>query len=299
MTFSADLAGTAGVPAARRTPRGMAWRRFRHNRGAMAGLVVLGVVVLVVLIAPLFVPYTPTAVDPDHVREGPSAAHWLGTDDTGRDTLARLLAGGQVSLLVGFAAAASALIIGTALGIVSGRAGGWLDLLITRITELFMAIPSILVVIVLAGVVGPSIGLLITLIALFTWPPCCRIARSVVLKVRELEYVQAAHAAGTVWWRILLRHLLPNVLPQVLVSGTLLVAVAILSEASLSYLGLGVTPPAASWGNMLMEVRSFGKLASQPWLWVPPGVAISLTTLSVVFIGDGLRDALDPKAASR
>ena len=281
---------------ARRNAGTAAWRRFRGNVGAVVGLALLGVVVVIVLIGPLVLPHEPTAIDVDHVREPPSARHWLGTDDTGRDHLARLVSGGRVSLLVGFSAALSALVLGTGLGVLSGWAGGPVDLVVTRITELFMAVPSVLVVIVLAGVLGPSVGLLITLIALFSWPQCCRIARSVVLKVRELEFVHAARAAGARPWRILLGHVLPNVLPQVVVAGTTLVAVSILSEASLSFLGLGVTPPQASWGNLLLEVRSFAKLAGMPWLWVPPGLAISLTGLSVVLVGDGLRDALDPEA---
>lgn len=283
--------------AVRRDAGATAWRRFRGNVGAVVGLVLLGSVVAVVLLGPLVLPHAPTAIDLDRVREPPSATHWLGTDDTGRDLLARLVSGGRVSLLVGFSAASSALLLGTVLGVLSGWAGGPVDLAVTRVTELFMAVPSVLVVIVLAGVLGPSVGLLITLIALLSWPQCCRIARSVVLKVRELEFVHAARASGTRSWRILLRHVLPNVLPQVGVAGTTLVAVSILSEASLSFLGLGVTPPQASWGTLLLEVRSFAKLAGMPWLWVPPGLAISLTGLSVVLVGDGLRDALDPEAA--
>ncbi|XVS61754.1 ABC transporter permease [Actinosynnema sp. CA-299493] len=282
--------------AVRRGTGATAWRRFRGNVGAVVGLVLLGIVVAVVLLGPLVLPHGPTAIDLDRVREPPSATHWLGTDDTGRDLLARLLSGGRVSLLVGFSAASSALLLGTVLGVLSGWAGGPVDLAVTRVTELFMAVPSVLVVIVLAGVLGPSVGLLITLIALLSWPQCCRIARSVVLKVRELEFVHAARASGARSWRILLRHVLPNVLPQVGVAGTTLVAVSILSEASLSFLGLGVTPPQASWGTLLLEVRSFAKLAGMPWLWVPPGLAISLTGLSVVLVGDGLRDALDPEA---
>lgn len=282
--------------AVRRDTGATAWRRFRGNVGAVVGLVLLGSVVAVVLIGPLVLPHAPTAIDLDRVREPPSATHWLGTDDTGRDLLARLVSGGRVSLLVGFSAATSALLLGTVLGVLSGWAGGPVDLAVTRVTELFMAVPSVLVVIVLAGVLGPSVGLLITLIALLSWPQSCRIARSVVLKVRELEFVHAARASGTRSWRILLRHVLPNVLPHVGVAGTTLVAVSILSEASLSFLGLGVTPPQASWGTLLLEVRSFAKLAGMPWLWVPPGLAISLTGLSIVLVGDGLRDALDPGA---
>lgn len=261
----------------------------------MTGLALLGFIVLTILIGPFFVPYSPTAVSLDHVREAPSWAHLLGTDDTGRDVLARLLAGGRVSLLVGFSAAVSALVVGTVLGVVSGWAGGLFDLLVTRVTEQFMAVPSVLVMIVLAGVLGPSAGLLVVVIAAFSWPTCCRMARGIVLGTRELDYVRAARACGTRPWRIVVRHLLPAVLPQAAVAGTTLVAISILSEAGLSFLGLGVTPPQASWGSMLMEVRSFAKLAGMPWLWLPPGLAITLTGLAIAFAGDGLRTALDPR----
>lgn len=296
MTLTPDLTGGGPIDPGS-APARMAWGRFRANPAAMAGLIVLTLMVFAVLVVPALLPYAPTDIDLRHIREAPSGAHLLGTDDAGRDVLARLLSGGRISLLVGFATAASALALGTFLGVVSGYVGGVIDLFITRLTELFMAVPSVLVVIVLAGVLGPSVPLLIGLIALFSWPTSCRIARSVVLSVRELEYVQAAHAAGTKGWRILVRHLLPNVIPQVAISGALLVAGAILAEAGLSFLGLGVTPPAASWGNMLQEVGSFTKLTGLPWLWLPAGAAMSLTTLSVIFIGDGLRDALDPRGS--
>lgn len=291
-----QLGGGDVVPV-RRTPVSMAWRRFRGNIGAVVGLFALSLVILVVLIAPFFISYTPTEIDLDRIREAPSAAHWLGTDATGRDVLTRLVYGGRISLMVGFCTAISALAVGTTLGVVAGRVGGFADAFIMRITDLFMSIPGILVVIVLAGILGPSIVLLIVLIAAFAWPGSCRIARSVVLSVRELEYVQAAHAAGTRPLRIATRHLLPAVLPQVLVSGTMLIAGAILAEAGLSFLGLGVVPPSPSWGNMLLDAQSLSVLSSMPWLWVPPGAAISITTLSVIFIGDGLRDAFDPKGS--
>ena len=278
------------------SPTSLAMRRFWGNLGARFSVFLLAIVILVCLIGPFLLPYGPDEQNLLKSRAAPSAAHWFGTDLLGRDMFARLLAGGRVSLAVGFATAFSALVVGTAIGIAAGRLGGVVDTVLMRITDIFMAIPSILVVIVAGGILGPSIPLLVGLIASFSWPTSARIARSVVLSVREPDYVRAAEAAGTRPATIMLRHLLPSVIPQVTVAGALLVASAILQEAALSYLGLGVVPPQASWGNLLQTAQSYTVISSMPWLWVTPGAAIVLTSLSVIFIGDGLRDALDPKA---
>ncbi len=277
------------------SPTALAWQRFWGNLGARISLFVLCAIVLAVLVLPLVLPFGPTDQNLLDSRAAPSDAHWLGTDLLGRDVLARLLSGGRVSLLVGFATATSALLIGTTIGVVAGRLGGWVDTVLMRITDLFMAIPGILVVIVAAGILGPSLQLLVALLSLFAWPTSARIARSVVLSVRELDYVIAAEAAGTRPARIMVRHLLPAVIPQVTVSGALLVAQAILQEAALSFVGVGVVPPQASWGNLLQAAQSFTILSGMPWLWLAPGVAITLTSMSVIFIGDGMRDALDPR----
>ncbi|MCB4208414.1 ABC transporter permease [Arthrobacter sp. UM1] len=278
-----------------RSPAALAWRRFWSNLGARFALILLALIFLAVFLGPLVFGLDPDAQDLKASLTGPSAAHPLGTDLLGRDELARLFAGGQVSLLVGLATAASALALGTLIGVVAGMAGGVVDSVLMRITDVFMAIPSILVVIVAGGILGPSIPLLVGLIAAFAWPTSARIARSVVLSVRELDYVQASVAAGTRTPTVMMRHLLPAVIPQVTVSGAMLVSVAILTEAALSFLGLGVVPPQASWGNMLQSAQSYTILTEKPWLWLSPGIAIVLTSLSVIFIGDGLRDALDPK----
>lgn len=280
-----------------RSPLSLALRRFWHNLGARVCLVILGLILLAVLIGPFFLPYGPDQQDLLQSRAAPSGSHWLGTDLLGRDILARLLAGGRVSLAVGLATAVSALLIGMVIGVIAGRLGGVVDNVLMRITDLFMAIPSMLVVIVMGGILGPSLPLLVGLLAAFAWPASARIARSVVLSVRELDYVKAAEAAGTRQSMIMVRHLMPAVIPQVTVAGAMLIAGAILSEAALSYLGLGVVPPQASWGNMLQAAQSFTAISAMPWLWIPPGLAIVLTSLSVIFVGDGLRDALDPKAS--
>ncbi|MEO8830382.1 ABC transporter permease [Lapillicoccus sp.] len=291
----------ADLPAeAVRTPRSpleLAVRRFWANLGARVSVVVLLLIVLAVVIGPWLLHIGPDQQDLLASRQGPTSAHWLGTDLLGRDVLARLLSGGRVSILVGLSTAASALVIGLVVGVVAGSVGGVVDGALMRITDMFMAVPSLLVVIVAGGILGPSIPLLVGLIAAFAWPTAARIGRSVVLTVRELDYVKAAVAAGTRQHTIMRRHLLPAVIPQVTVSGAMLVASAILTEAALSFLGLGVVPPQASWGNMLQSAQSFTVISSMPWLWLAPGLAIVITSLSVIFIGDGMRDALDPKAS--
>jgi peptide/nickel transport system permease protein len=287
--------GTAAT--AGRSPFSLSLQRFWANIGARVSVMVLTLLILVVVFVPIFLPYGPNDQNLLASRKPPSAGHWLGTDLLGQDVLARLLAGGRISLLVGFATALSALVIGTVVGVVSGWRGGPTDTVLMRTTDLFMAIPSMLVVIVVGGILGPSLFLLVALLAAFAWPVAARIARSVVLQVRELDYVLAARAAGTRPIAIMFRHLLPAVIPQVTVAGAVMVVGAILAEAGLSYLGLGVVPPQASWGNMLQAAQSYSVISGMPWLWLPPGIAITITAISVIFIGDGLRDALDPKAS--
>lgn len=284
------------IPNAR-SPLSLSLGRFWANIGARISVVILLLLLLAVIFVPLFLKYGPTDQDLLQSRKPPSGDHLLGTDLLGQDVLARLLSGGRISLLVGFATAASAMVIGTVVGVVSGWLKGAADTVLMRTTDLFMAIPAMLVVIVVGGIIGPSLPLLVILLAAFAWPIAARIARSVVLQVRELDYVQAARAAGTKSVTIQVRHLLPAVIPQVTVAGSVMVVGAILSEAGLSYLGLGVVPPQASWGNMLQAAQSFSVISGMPWLWIPPGAAITVTAISVIFIGDGLRDALDPKSS--
>ncbi len=292
-----ELPASGAAPErAERSPMSLAMSRFWGNWGARVSVVVLALIVLAAVFGPMFLSYGPNDQDLLNSRAAPSRDHLLGTDLLGRDMLARVLDGGRVSLAVGFATALSALVFGTIVGIAAGRLGGVVDAVLMRITDIFMAIPSMLVVIVMGGVLGPSVPLLVFLLAAFAWPSSARIARSVVLSVRELDYVRAAEASGTRPATIMVRHLLPSVIPQVTVAGAMLVSGAILSEAALSYLGLGVVPPQASWGNLLQQAQSYTVLSSMPWLWLSPGVAIMLTSLSIIFIGDGLRDALDPKA---
>jgi peptide/nickel transport system permease protein len=277
------------------SPDKLAWRRFFKNPVAVIGVVALLVTVLASVLAPLISPYPPNAIDLTNVRQPPSAEHLLGTDSTGRDVFSRLLAGGRISLMVGFLAALMAVVIGTLAGVVAGWFGGIVDGIISRVVDIMLSVPPVLVIIVLAGVIGPSVPMLILVIAGLAWPTPARIARGVVLSLREEEFVQAARATGSRTGFILFRHLVPGVLPPIVVAATLLVAESVLLESSLSFLGAGVQPPESSWGNMLNEAQSLTVLSSMPWLWVPAGLMIAVTVLSAMAIGDGVRDAIDPR----
>ncbi len=279
------------------SPGAAARRRFRRNALAVGGVIVIALVLVAVIAAPWLTPYTPEQIDLGAVRRPPSPEHLLGTDSVGRDVLTRLLHGGRVSLAVGLCAAVIAVTVGTLVGVVAGWAGGWVDTVVTRVIDGFLVLPAVLVAIVLAGVLGPHIGMLIGVIAGLSWPSSARIARSVVIGLRGEEFMQAAQVLGSRTAFIMRRHLVPFVLPHVTVAATLLVSEAILLEAALSFLGVGVQPPTPSWGNMLTEAQSVTVLSSMPWLWIPTGLTIALTVLAAMVIGDGLRDALDPRKA--
>ncbi|MDF5756388.1 oligopeptide ABC transporter permease [Spongiactinospora sp. TRM90649] len=295
MTATTTTAGQVpGKRAPSASPRVRALRRFGRNRMAVAGAVVLGVVVLVTLLAPLIARHPPNAVDLDAVRQGPSWEHWFGTDTSGRDVFARTLYAGRVSLLVGLIAALAAITVGTLLGAVSGLFGGWADNVIMRAADIVMSFPTVVVILVLAGIVGPSMTVLITAIGLTQWPVAGRVVRGVTLSLRDREYIQASEAAGATPWWLIRKHIVPAALPPVTVTGTLAVAQAIMLETTASFLGLGVRPPQASWGNMLNDAQNLTLIQTMPWLWIPPGIAIVVTVLAVNFVGDGLRDAVNP-----
>ncbi|MDF2989540.1 MAG: transporter permease [Microbacterium sp.] len=280
------------------SPGALARRRFRRNILAVFGLAVLSLVCLAAAFAPWLTPYAPEQVDLLAVRQAPSAEHLLGTDSVGRDVLTRLLYGGRVSLTVGLASAAIAVTVGTIVGVTAGWFGGWFDAVMTRIIDAFLSVPPVLVAIVLAGILGPNLPMLLAVIAGLSWPSSARIARSVVIGLKREEFMQAAAVLGTRTGYILHRHLVPYVLPHVTVAATLLVSEAILLEAALSFLGVGVQPPTPSWGNMLTEAQSVTVLAGMPWLWIPTGLTIAVTVLAAMSLGDGLRDALDPRRTS-
>ncbi|MGC0251247.1 oligopeptide ABC transporter permease [Pseudactinotalea sp. Z1748] len=273
----------------------MALRRFRKNPMAVVGAILLTIIVTLVALAPWISPYDPNAINLQAIRTPPSSEHWLGTDSTGRDVLSRLLAGGRVSLTVGFLSAFFAVMIGTIAGVTAGWFGGVIDAVISRVIDIMLTVPPILVVIVLAGIFGPDVRLLVAVIAGLAWPSSARIARGVVLSLREEEFVQASRAIGSRNGYIVVKHLIPGVLPPVIVAATLLVSEAVLLESALSFLGAGVQPPQASWGNTLTEAQSLTVLSSMPWMWIPAGLMIALTVLSAMAVGDGVRDAIDPR----
>lgn len=277
------------------SPLRVGLRRFRRHRLAWAGVIFLGLLIVAAIAAPLVANHNPNAVNLTQLRSAPTSVHWLGTDSAGRDVWSRLVYGSRVSLTVGFAAAMSALGLGTILGLISGVFGGWIDTAIMRLVDIFLSFPSLLVILLLVAVLGPSIGTIVVVIAVFEWPTACRIVRQMSLSIREMDFVLAARATGASTPRIMRRHVAAGVLSPLTVVGTLLSAQAILLEAALSFLGLGVKQPQASWGGMLNEAQSITVLEQLPWMWIPPGVAITLTVLAINFIGDGLRDAFDPR----
>jgi peptide/nickel transport system permease protein len=261
-------------------------------------LAVLLALVLICALAPVVFPLEPDAVDLRAYQKPPSVAHWLGTDSSGRDVLSRLIYGGRVSLSVGLVAVGIYVTLGLLVGSVAGYWSGWVDSLLMRLADVFMAFPRLIIIITVAALVGPSIYNVMLIIGLLGWPPTARIVRGMFLSLRERECVAASRAIGASPVRIIARHLLPNVLAPVIVAATFGTAEAILLEASLSFLGLGVQPPMASWGNMLNAAEDIAILQSMPWLWLPPGLMIAVTVLSLNFVGDGLRDALDPHQQS-
>jgi peptide/nickel transport system permease protein len=263
------------------------------NFAFTAGLILTLVLVLAALAAPLLAPHDPNVQDTGRRLEAPSQQHPLGLDDLGRDVLSRIVFGARVSLRVGFSVVVLASLVGVTLGAVSGYFGGWADLIVMRVCDILLAFPGILLAIALVAVLGPSLNNVIIALAFIGWVGYARLVRGQVLKVREMEFVTAAKALGARAPRVILRHVLPNVINPVIVMATLGLAGAILAEAALSFLGLGVQPPTPSWGAMLTSGRRYLGLANH--LAIFPGAAIMLAVMGLNFLGDGLIDALDPK----
>ena len=293
----ADTALTAiGVPDRAEeleSPSRRALRRLLKRKGAVAGLIVIAIFILLAVFAPLIAPHDPLATSWTLVRKPPSALHWFGTDDLGRDVLARVIYGTRASLLAGAISVAIALAVGVPLGLLSGYRGGFLDALISRMTDAMLACPSLILAIAFAAFLGPSLGNAMIAIGITATPIFVRLTRAQTMNVKVEDYVEAARAIGNPRWRIALFHILPNILPALLVQATLSIATAIIAEAALSFLGLGQQPPAPSWGSMLNAAQRF--LTNAPWMAVWPGLAIFLTVLSFNLVGDGLRDVLDPR----
>jgi peptide/nickel transport system permease protein len=283
---------TSATADAGESPAARALRRLVRRKGAVLGLVVLALFIAAAVLAPLIAPYDPNAQTWTAVRRAPSAAHWFGTDDVGRDVLTRVIYGARASLMAGLVSVGIALAIGVPLGIVSGYLGGFIDALVGRITDAMLAIPFLILAIALAAFLGPSLRNAMIAIGITTTPILLRLTRGQVMAVKVEDYVEAARAIGNPRWRIAIFHILPNILPALLVQATLSIAAAIIAEAALSFLGLGQQPPAPSWGSMLNSAQRF--LVNAPWMAVWPGLAIFLTVLSLNLLGDGLRDALDP-----
>jgi peptide/nickel transport system permease protein len=275
------------------TPTGRALRRLVRRRGAVVGLAILVLFVALALSAPLIMPYDPTAQSWTSVRKAPSLLHWFGTDDLGRDVLTRVVYGARASLAAGVISVAIAMAVGVPLGLAAGYLGGWFDNLIGRITDAMLACPYLILAIALAAFLGPSLGNAMIAIGVATTPIYVRLTRGQALSAKVEDYVEAARAVGNPRWRIAIVHILPNILPALLVQATLSIAAAIIAEASLSFLGLGQQPPEPSWGSMLNSAQRF--LINAPWMAIWPGLAIFLTVLSFNLLGDGLRDALDPR----
>lgn len=278
------------------SPLARATGRFLLNRAALVGVALLLPLLAAVLTYPLWMPYRPNDIDLLAMNAAPSAAHWFGTDGVGRDVLARTLEGGRISLLVAVSSVVLSTAIGFLVGAVSAFGGRFADALAMRSVDLAMTLPPVIFLLVLASIVGSGIWSTVVVIALLSWPVLSRMIRARLLELREREFVMASRGMGAGIGHLLFRHGLPNSIDILVVYATLQVANAILLEAGLSFLGLGVPPPAASWGNMLNAARSTAVLEQYPWQWLFPGGALVLAVLAINFIGDGLRDAFDPRA---
>lgn len=284
-------ATTAAVTPPR--SRNRAWRKFKRNRVAMMGAVIVLAMVVLAIFAPWLATHDPFQTSFMTIRKAPSATFWLGSDELGRDIYSRMLYGAQASLMAGVVSVAIAVVIGVPLGLISGYFGGWIDSIISRFTEALLAIPFLILAIALAAFLEPSLTNAMIAIGVSAAPRFIRLARGQVLAVRSEDYVQSSRALGASDTRIIVRHILPNIMPPLIVQATITIATAIIAEASLSFLGLGLQPPNPSWGSMLNTGKNF--MTQAPWMSIFPGSAIFLVVLGFNLLGDGLRDALDPR----
>ena len=284
------VAAGAGTP--RRRPPGFL-RRLLRRRGAVFGAAVVTGFVVLAVFAAWIAPQDPIATSWSALRQAPSAAHWFGTDEIGRDVFARVVWGTRASLLAGVVSVSISLALGVPIGLAAGSAGGAVDMLISRLTDAFLACPFLILAIALAAFLGPSLTNAMIAIGVSATPVFVRLTRAQVLNVKVEDYIEAARAIGNPPWRIALRHVLPNIVPPLIVQATLAVAAAVIAEASLSFLGLGQQPPAPSWGSMLNTAKNY--VDNAPWMAIWPGLAIFTLVLAFNLLGDGLRDALDPR----
>lgn len=273
-----------------------AMKKFVHNKKAMLGLAIVTILVLAVVFIPLFADLDPYTTDrAAGFNKPPSDAHILGTDDVGRDLFARLLYGGRISLFVGITSTIISVLIGIPLGLIAGYFRGTAESIIMRTADAFMSFPSMVLILVLVAVFGPSILTVTVVIGVLGWTAIAKLIYGNVLSIREREYIQAARAVGVSTKKILFSEVLPNAIPPVWANISFRVAGAILTESSLSFLGMGVQTPQASWGNIIFAAQNLLVLTARPWVWLPPGICIILVVIGFNFIGEGVRDALDPK----
>ena len=275
------------------TPARRALRRLMRRRGAMLGLAIVLVFIVLALFAPWIAPYDPIATSWGALRKAPSMQYLFGTDEIGRDVLSRVVWGARASLMAGLVSVCISMALGVPIGLLAAYVGGWTDSLISRFTDAMLAVPFLILAIALAAFLGPSLSNAMIAIGVSATPIFIRLTRAQVLAMKVEDFVEAARAVGNPHWRIALRHILPNVLPPLIVQASLAIASAIIAEASLSFLGLGQQPPAPSWGSMLNTAKNY--VDNAPWMAIWPGLSIFLLVLSFNLLGDGLRDALDPK----
>ena len=273
----------------------ISFRKFKKNKLAVVGVFIILTLVLLSICAPLLTDYTISETDLFSIKLAPSSEHILGTDELGRDVFTRLLYGGRVSIIVGIASMTLQLVIGVIMGSIAGYFGGIVEKIIMRIIDIIMCFPFFVIAVSVAAIVGPGVKNLIIIIGLLMWPNIARIVRAEILSLKENDYIMAARAMGLSSFEIIKDHILPNIMSPILVASTLAIANGILTEACLSFLGIGVKLPEPSWGNMLIAAQNIGTLQREWWLWIPAGSLIILMVLSINFVGDGLRDALDPK----
>ncbi|CQR56980.1 ABC transporter permease [Paenibacillus riograndensis] len=270
-------------------------KRYCHNKLAIAGLVSIVLIGLLVAFLPPFLQYAEDQIDPLAFSAAPGGSHLLGTDDVGRDVLSRLLNGGRVSLFVGILSALISVALGIPLGLLAAFFRGKFETVTMRLADIFLSFPNIILILFLVSIFGPSIITVTVVIGVLGWPFFARLMFGTVLSIKEKDYIEGAAAIGEKQRTIIFKYILPNAIAPILIQITFRIAGAIILESSLSFLGMGVQPPAASWGNMLYNAQSITILSERPWMWLPPGLLLILTILSINFVGNGLRDALDPK----
>ena len=284
------------------SPWTLAWDRFRKNKLAVIGSVMFLIIIFLVVFGPMISPYDRDTLDFTSMKQPPSATHWFGTDELGRDYFTRWMYGGRISLMVGVIVTALSVIIGTIVGGVAGYFGGWVDNLLMRMTEIVAAWPFLALVITISAALQGRVPsdkkmyLVMMILGLIGWTGLARMIRGQILTLREQEFMEAAKALGISDTAQIFRYLIPNTLAYIIVFAMIRMGAAILSEAGLSFLGLGVTPPVPTWGNMIQYAKSSYNLKNLPWLWVPPGMGIFFAVMSINLLGEGLRDALDPKS---